>query len=152
MPNATRRYRDYGDVLMRRSIEDGACRIWAGSKTRLGYGQLSYKNKLESAHRVAWIVANGPIPDGLEVDHICHHRACVEPSHLRLAEHRENGRNLSGAHSRNKLGVRNVRAKGSRFEVSVGKAYVGRFGTLEEAAAAAEKERARQYGEFSGRG
>jgi len=72
---------------------------------------------------------------------------------LRLAEHHQNGRNLSGAHSRNKLGVRNVRQRGRRYEVSVGTTYVGRFDTIEEAAAAAaEKERAIQYGDFSGRG
>lgn len=152
MSDSTRLYRDYGDVLEQRSLIEGTCRVWTGAKTRLGYGQMSYRNKLESVHRVAWIVANGPIPEGMEIDHVCHRRACVNPTHLRLAEHHQNGRNLSGAHSRNKLGVRNVRAKGSRFEVNVGRTYVGRFSTLEEAASAAEKERARQYGDFSGRG
>lgn len=152
MSNPTRQYRDYGKVLEQRSKADGTCLTWLGSKTRLGYGQMSYRNKLESVHRVAWIVANGPIPSGMEVDHTCHNRACVNIDHLRLAEHYQNGRNLSGAHSRSKSGVRNVRAIGNRYAVTVGKTYIGRFDTLEAAASAAEKERASQYGEFSGRG
>lgn len=56
-----------------------------------------------SAHRVAYILTFGPIPDGTELDHICHtldpecpagpaclHRACVNPSHLEPVSHREN--------------------------------------------------------------
>jgi hypothetical protein len=152
MTNATHQYRDYLKVLQQRSTVEGTCLTWQGSKTRLGYGQISYRNKLESVHRVAWIEADGPIPSGIEVDHTCHNRACVNPAHLRLAEHHQNGRNLSGAHSRSRLGVRNVRLKGKRFEVSVGNTYVGRFDTLEEASVAAEKERAIKYGEFQGRG
>src|SRR5690625_5840883 len=85
-------------------------------------------------------------------DHTCWSRACVNVNHLRIAEHEQNGRNLSGAHSRSKLGVRNVRKKGNRYQVSVGKTYIGSFKTLDEAKSVAEKERVARYGEFAGRG
>lgn len=152
MTNTTRKYRNYGKVLGQRCALEGDCLVWTGSTTRLGYGQMSYRGKLESVHRVAWEVAHGPVPSGMEVDHTCWNRACCNVQHLRLAEHRQNSRSLSGAHSRNKLGVRNVRMKGSSYEVSVGGVYIGRFATLEEASGVAEKERANRYGDFSGRG
>src|SRR5699024_5334983 len=104
----TRPFGDYAKKLMDRSHDDGECRIWDGSKTGLGYGQMSYLGKTNSVHRVAWMVSRGEIPDGAEVDHTCSNRDCVNIDHLRLTTHRQNGRNLSGAHSRSKHGVNNV--------------------------------------------
>lgn len=42
------------------------------------------------AHRVMYVAANGPIPDGLTIDHLCERRACCNPAHLRAVPHREN--------------------------------------------------------------
>ena len=42
------------------------------------------------AHRVAYELTNGPIPDGLELDHLCRVRHCVNPSHIEAVTHREN--------------------------------------------------------------
>jgi len=68
------------------------CREWTGAKSTRGYGFIRWEghtNKL--AHRVAWQLAYGPIPDGLTVDHVvCDNPPCVEPSHLCLATLREN--------------------------------------------------------------
>lgn len=58
------------------------CWNWLGHKNRAGYGV--YGGKL--AHRIVM----APIPKGLEVDHICRNRACVNQAHLRVVTHREN--------------------------------------------------------------
>lgn len=47
-------------------------------------------NRLIAAHRFAYELANGPIPDGLEIDHLCRNRKCVNPAHLQAVSHREN--------------------------------------------------------------
>jgi hypothetical protein len=61
------------------------------------------------AHRVAWEIANGPIPDGIELDHIaCVGPSCVRTEHLRLATRKQNMENLRGATIRSKTGIRGV--------------------------------------------
>ena len=56
------------------------CELWTGRRDRDGYG----RHKSELAHRAVWIAANGPIPDGREVEHICRRRHCVRLAHLTL--------------------------------------------------------------------
>ena len=143
---------DYSKRLLDRSHDEGDCRIWDGSKTRIGYGQMSYMGKTNSVHRVAWMVSRGEIPDGAEVDHTCWNRDCINVAHLRLTTHRQNGRNLSGAYSRSKTGVRNVSLKRGKYQVTVGKDHIGTYATLDEAARVAERERVIRYGEYAGRG
>jgi hypothetical protein len=65
---------------------EGACVVFPGPKNSDGYGSRGGR----AAHRVAWIEVNGDIPDGLEVDHGCRNRACVNVDHLRLLTHRDN--------------------------------------------------------------
>ena len=61
-----------------------------------GYGQVGWsvkgKNYGTTTHRAAWTFYNGPIPDGMTIDHICHNRKCVNPSHLQLLTNLENAR------------------------------------------------------------
>jgi hypothetical protein len=55
--------------------------MWLGA-TRLGYGRVLVSGKMRSAHRVAYELAIGPIPDGLTIDHLCRNPGCVNPIHL----------------------------------------------------------------------
>lgn len=82
------------------------CRLWTGSKNDRGYGKLWTSEGIQYAHRFGWELENGPIPDGIHIDHICRNRACVEVSHLRLATNKQNHENLSGARSDSRSGIR----------------------------------------------
>lgn len=66
------------------------CWNWKASGSPIGYGQFRYAGRLEGAHRVAYELLRGPIPAGLEIDHLCRNRACVRPDHLETVTHQVN--------------------------------------------------------------
>jgi len=61
---------------------NSGCILWTGPWFRSGYGQIKINSKNCRAHRIAWTVANGPIPHGAHVLHKCDTPACVNPDHL----------------------------------------------------------------------
>ena len=61
-----------------------------GALNRVGYGRFWYQNRMVFAHHYAYQTLVGGIPSGLEPDHLCRIRACVNPQHLELVTHREN--------------------------------------------------------------
>lgn len=91
------------------------CWPWTASKDTDGYGQSTiYEGDIQKrilAHRLAWMVAHGPIPDGLWVLHTCDNPSCCNPSHLFLGTVLDNkrdsikkGRHVHGeTHGRAKL-------------------------------------------------
>lgn len=67
------------------------CWVWTASTYPNGYGIFSIGHGvLSAAHRVAYQLVIGPIPDGLELDHLCRNHLCVNPCHLEPVTHREN--------------------------------------------------------------
>ena len=80
--------------VMRRAVPEGDCLIWTGKKDRNGYGQISVieggVKRARVAHRVVYEAFVGPIPTGLELDHLCRNTSCVKPDHLEPVTAREN--------------------------------------------------------------
>jgi len=84
----------------------GPCWEWTAAIGKTGgYGKYSYrldgKVKYVYAHRYAYHVLVGPVPDGLELDHLCRNRKCVNPDHLDPVTRRENVRRGVGPTGRN---------------------------------------------------
>lgn len=73
------------------------CWLWTSNVLKNGYGQFWMGAGLvpEYAHRVAWQLTSGPIPDGLFVLHHCDTPTCVRPDHLFLGTHTDNMRDAS---------------------------------------------------------
>jgi hypothetical protein len=72
------------------------CWLWIGSHDTHGYGQIHIKGKQCGAHRIIYERHKGPIPDGLEIDHLCGNKACVNPDHLEIVTHKINVRRAYG--------------------------------------------------------
>lgn len=94
--------------MARRSLEErfwakvrvgGAdeCWLWTAVRSDRGYGMVWGDGRMRYAHRVSYEISRGPIPDGMQIDHVCRARACVNPAHLRVATGSENQQNRSAA-------------------------------------------------------
>lgn len=99
-----RQYTDRMDFWSRVVVgREDECWLWVGPIHPGGYGKTSENGKKFYAHRRAYELTYGPIPPGLDIDHVCHnqdpsceggdgclHRRCCNPAHLRAATRSEN--------------------------------------------------------------
>ena len=73
------------------------CWIWSAAKSADGYGRFSFDGG-QLAHRFSFLLANGAVPGGRELDHLCRTRHCVNPAHLEAVTKLVNvRRGVSGA-------------------------------------------------------
>lgn len=128
------------------------CWNWTASIARNGYGRFRVNPQVFGyAHRVAYELEVGPIPEGLHIDHICHNRACVNPAHLRPVTHKQNMENRIGASRGNQSGYRGVSwyeplQKWVAYASRNGKrVYLGYFTDRHEAGAIALSKRMELY-------
>lgn len=145
-PSATAQER-----LALRSERKGDCLVWTGTTWIGGYGVLRWGGRNVAAHRLAWESAHGPIPDGMEIDHACGNRPCIDVAHLRLSTRKQNVEHLVGLKKNNVSGMRGVdlAPNGKKWIARLrheGVAiYLGRFDTAEEADAAVRAKRAELF-------
>ena len=86
------------------------CWPWQGRRDRHGYGVAPSGSPERSAHRTAYRLVHGPIPDGLQVRHRCDNPPCCNPEHLLLGSQADNMADRS-QRGRVAAGARNGRAK-----------------------------------------
>ena len=121
---------------------DGDCWNWNGLISDQGYGTITVGGRPQRAHRYSWEIHNGPIPEGMQVDHICHNTLCTRPDHLRLVTQKQNNEHLKATRKNSTTGVRGVSfsKKRNKWVGHVTHNYryfhVGMFDSLEEAEAA----------------
>lgn len=130
------------------------CLIWKGARSGPGYGCISVKGKTAYAHRVAYELASGPIPDGMVVDHTCHQTMCVNPQHLRLATRQQNAWHMRARSGELPRGVRRHRSGKfcSQLMVAGRQMHLGMHDDAESAGRHAAEARELYCGEFAGEG
>ena len=74
----------------------GECWTWLGAHFRSGYTRVKYQGHDTVAHLIAYELTYGSVPDGLELDHLCRHRWCVNPAHLEPVPHAVNQARIPG--------------------------------------------------------
>jgi hypothetical protein len=80
-------------------MDDRGCWEWRGALQPNGYGTFGVSpTKNVRAHRASFEIAKGPIPPGLEIDHLCRNRSCCNPAHLEAVTHQENKRRESASY------------------------------------------------------
>ena len=74
-----------------------ACALWTGSTNDQGYGRIQLDGETHYAHRIAWAIFHGPIPEGLVIRHSCHNPTCVRPGHLSIGTAADNAADREAA-------------------------------------------------------
>jgi hypothetical protein len=91
-------HRQYTDAerlelaLQKVARTESGCWDWTGTIATNGYGRmpLGKRNRRQAAHRFVYEQVVGTVPDGMQLDHLCGNRRCVNPSHLEPVTSREN--------------------------------------------------------------
>ena len=135
------------DRFWEKVLKTEYCWEWKQAIGKSTYGRFSVGYKQFLAHRFSYSLVHGEIGTGIEIDHTCHNKACVNPDHLREVTHKQNLENRSGAQNNSKTGVRGVswHSKSNKWVAQVKhngeQIYLGLFTSLEEAESAVVSKR-----------
>lgn len=78
-------------ILDRVLVDSNGCWLWQRARHKTtGYAVITLQNRQRLAHRAAYELFVGPIPEGLTIDHLCRVKHCVNPEHLEPVTMREN--------------------------------------------------------------
>ena len=83
---------DRDRLFARLERKGNGCLEWTGGKDRSGYGAILVGGRQTGTHRLAWVLANGPIPSGMYICHQCDNPACCDIDHLFLGTPSDNAR------------------------------------------------------------
>lgn len=78
-------------LLNKCAQNENGCFVWSGKTNPGGYGKMRLMQE-QLAHRVSWVVTNGPIPEGRDVLHKCDNPPCCNPDHLFLGTDEDNAK------------------------------------------------------------
>jgi len=113
-------------------IRENGCHEWVGTRIATGYGKVSWEGRHYLTHRVAWVLANGPIPAGLDCMHRCDNPPCVNAAHLDVGTRQDNMQDMM-AKGRGVVGERKNQAVLNNKKASeIKKLILGRKLTLAE--------------------
>ena len=80
-------------ITARTTVLESGCWVWNLHLDRKGYGRATYRGVAGSlAHRIAYERLVGPVPEGMQLDHLCNNPRCVSPNHLEPVTNAENAR------------------------------------------------------------
>ncbi len=103
-------------VVDRLVLTEEGCWLWEGRLNNSGYGEITLNKTVDGVrrttlcHRLTYTYFRGPIPERLQIDHLCRVRHCVNPWHCEPVSHREN--QLRGEAPRVRLHRENVCMRG----------------------------------------
>jgi hypothetical protein len=115
--------KDLSERFWQKVNKTETCWLWTGAMLKTGYGSIRVNHKAERAHRVAYELSVGPIQAGRILLHSCDNPLCVNPSHLRPGDKRENT-NDAIARGQHATGERSARSKLSGNDVKIIKAAI----------------------------
>lgn len=98
-------------------VDESGCWVATVPMSPAGYGYIFRDGTKKPLHRVAWEELRGPIPDGMELDHLCRNRACCNPDHLEPVSHAENvRRGIAGEVNRERMLARTTCKNGHPWD------------------------------------